>query len=166
MYRSTVGISGALSYLLASKEKGEQLLEHRVIPFETSEIEDIRRFLLASHRPLPAASPKRRAVSASTPPPNKALQVSIPLPASHIPVETAVARNTCKHCGSEDLDILYGKYGYYFKCFACSGSSNITASCPRCSKRTKLSKKGSEFTSNCEACCSSTHFHTNPVRSQ
>lgn len=58
---------------------------------------------------------------------------------------------SCKQCGADKGAILYGKYGYYFKCGACDGNTAIRFACLP-GRAPKLRKKGSEFFRDCAEC--------------
>lgn len=48
------------------------------------------------------------------------------------------------------LEIQWGKYGYYFKCRTCDGNTPIDFSCPSCHREAKLRKDGPRFYWNCD----------------
>ncbi len=58
----------------------------------------------------------------------------------------------CKHCGSGDLFATYGKYGYYFKCRACTKNTPIDYACSACGKEGRIRKAGTKFHRVCAAC--------------
>lgn len=62
----------------------------------------------------------------------------------------------CKQCHKADkLTPKYGKFGYYVQCGHCSSNTSMKMSCPSCgSKDARISKKGSEYSVNCDACSS------------
>ncbi|WP_189011088.1 nuclease-related domain-containing protein [Deinococcus malanensis] len=106
--------------------------------------------------PPPGASP---ALSVSVEPPPPSAPVSVP-PA---PMATASGPSavTCRHCQSSNVEVAYGKYGYYIKCLDCDGNTRIQLTCPTCQAKAKLRKAGSEFFAECSACDSSTLYHRN-----
>ena len=57
LHEKTVGVSGFARYLTASKAKGEELMEHRMLPFPDDELAAIRDFLAENHCPQQPASP-------------------------------------------------------------------------------------------------------------
>lgn len=78
--------------------------------------------------------------------------------------QNSTARHPCSKCSSTNLEILYGKYGYYFKCLDCDGNTGIKTLCPVDPKHSaKLSKRGLEFSIICKECNSATLFFTNPT---
>ena len=58
----------------------------------------------------------------------------------------------CKKCGeTEELDDLYGQYGYYVKCRKCSTNTSMKQACSLCgNKKVKLSKKKQDYFLGCE----------------
>jgi hypothetical protein len=67
---------------------------------------------------------------------------------------------SCKGCGAGAGNILYGKYGYYFKCDACAANTAIKFTCLP-GHNPRLRKDGSSFLCECADCGSSTLFHRN-----
>ncbi|MDD4912354.1 MAG: NERD domain-containing protein [Sideroxydans sp.] len=67
----------------------------------------------------------------------------------------------CKSCGSERLTVLYGKYGYYFKCGSCAGNTNIKLDCGVSGHKEKLRKEGLNFYRECQDCGKSALFFQN-----
>lgn len=51
----------------------------------------------------------------------------------------------CKHCGDSSLQILHGRFGYYWKCLACEGNTVIEKVAPDGRQGKKLRKQGLEF---------------------
>jgi len=68
----------------------------------------------------------------------------------------------CSKCNDSNLEIRYGKYGYYFKCLSCNGNSSIKLNCSDKSCKPKLQKKKFEFYQVCEICGINKLFFTNP----
>lgn len=92
-------------------------------------------------------TPAARKPSASTPPTPQAQSDSV---------------HSCRHCGSADVSIAYGKYGYYFKCTACGGNTAIKLTCLNAGHRERLRKDGRRFFRECSDCQTSTLFFENP----
>ncbi|MGH8191196.1 MAG: nuclease-related domain-containing protein [Rhodanobacteraceae bacterium] len=67
---------------------------------------------------------------------------------------------TCKKCGGVGGAILYGKYGYYFKCGACGGNTAIRFACLR-GHAPKLRKQGNEFFRDCAECGTTKRYFVN-----
>lgn len=67
----------------------------------------------------------------------------------------------CKNCQSEKLAIVYGKFGYYFKCAACDGNTPIKISCGKDGHSERIRKEGQSFFRECAECGSSKVFFVN-----
>lgn len=105
--------------------------------------EKISRFLIENHSPL-----QRSATPISPPEKNE------------VPGKEDL-KATCKHCNGTNSDILYGKYGYYFKCSDCQKNNAIRENCPVCSKQMRLRKDKEQFFIECRQCNSSALYHVN-----
>ena len=63
---------------------------------------------------------------------------------------------------SESVEMVYGRYGYYFKCTDCGRNTPPPFGCEKgkgCKSR--IRKSGPSFTQYCEACGRERHLHTN-----
>ena len=124
---------------------------------------EIGRKLIALHKPASrrgdtssTADVRTSAAKAVQPTPaSHALQPASPLPASN-------GSTSCRACNSSDLTILHGKYGYYFKCRACSGNTPIKLNCGRDGHQERLRKSGLHFYRECADCGTSTLYFQNP----
>lgn len=67
----------------------------------------------------------------------------------------------CKKCNSQNIKILYGKFGYYFKCSDCDGNTNIKVECGIQGHSAKLRKDGNKFYLDCPECKSSKLYFEN-----
>lgn len=129
-------------------------------------------------QPLPAPAPLRRAtptkprttpVDAERPrpspePPHPA-QAAAPALVEPPPLPTPAAEAgagapVCKTCQGGGGEILYGKFGYYFKCGGCGGNTAIRFVCQP-GHKPRLRKDGPEFYRECADCRSSTLYHRN-----
>jgi len=73
---------------------------------------------------------------------------------------SAAGGPSCKKCGGNKGAVLYGKYGYYFKCGACNGNTAIRFTClPGHSP--KLRKQGNEFFRDCADCGTTAKYFAN-----
>ncbi|KAA5545395.1 NERD domain-containing protein [Roseiconus nitratireducens] len=156
------GVRGFLRYAATSDEaKQAAMIENKVAPFTTEELQAIREFLLRSHEPFvqppPVVRETRDASHPPLPPPALSNQRSAPRSASG---DASAKRTSCRHCG-QALEILYGRYGYYFKCQGCQRNERINLTCP-CGVRAKIRKRGPRFRWDCKACGNTSHFYTNP----
>ena len=107
-------------------------------------------FLLEQHRPSHARQPAGEKTPASVKP-----------VAQTKPIQAAPVHATCKHCSSPRVNIMYGKFGYYFKCGACDGNTAIQMTCPSCKAKAKVRKDKEKFFFECSACGVNTLFFVN-----
>jgi hypothetical protein len=98
----------------------------------------------------------------------EAVVVLAPLPelATSVHAPTAepgsgTASPICKSCGSIQLLIEYGKYGYYFKCKSCAKNTALKIGCEIPGHKEKLRKSKQTFYRECEQCGSSKVFYVN-----
>jgi transcription elongation factor Elf1 len=121
-------------------------------------------FLCRMHKPVVAqvgASPVIQ-VAAPPPPPQvlapKAAPMAAPDPTTK---PSSLPEPKCKHCGSDRVDVVYGKFGYYFLCKACEKNTALKFDCPACGQTGRIRKDGSRFFAECKSCTASALFHTN-----
>lgn len=70
-------------------------------------------------------------------------------------------KHTCRKCGSSNIGIQYGKFGYYFKCLDCDGNTPIKATCDKAGCKARIRKEGNKFFRECAICNSSDLYFTN-----
>ncbi|MBW4463155.1 MAG: NERD domain-containing protein [Nodosilinea sp. WJT8-NPBG4] len=106
--------------------------------------------------PQPQAAPDPITPKSSAPTTIKPQLRSAPSPEPQAAPARAVSSSaeatlvpTCRTCGSSHLTIVYGKYGYYFKCVDCEGNTPIKVTCAN-GEKAKISKKGREFYLVCQ----------------
>lgn len=120
----------------------------------------IAQFLLSVHKPLQEPRPETAAAASVE-------KVQAPAITTEAPPETESAprgslpAKSCKHCGATDLEMQYGKYGYYFVCKACEKNTGIKFACPSCGAEGRIRKQGAAFFAECKSCSASSLFHTN-----
>ena len=119
-------------------------------------VEHVARELAKKHRPLERdANPGIVTPLTDLPAP--------PVPTAAAPTSPASASGpACKACKGNGGSVLYGKYGYYFKCSACSTNTAIRFSCQP-GHQPRLRKDKDQFFRECAECGSSELFHTNQV---
>jgi hypothetical protein len=110
-----------------------------------------------SSSPRPQATPAT--LKAAAPPAVKPRLQSSPSPQPR-PAQTAPS-HTCRTCGSNQLAIVSGKYGYYFKCADCNGNTPINVTCAN-GEKAKISKRGQEFYVLCADTPEPQLFYVNP----
>ncbi len=69
---------------------------------------------------------------------------------------------SCKSCAATEGTVLYGRYGYYFKCGQCETNTAIRFSCQP-GHNARLRKDGQHFYRECSGCGSSELYFTNPA---
>jgi hypothetical protein len=145
---------------ISAHRRGGKLLhldnesEDGLYRFTESELARLAAFLLARHVPREAAStttgpghtPSRPTTPPPPPPPPPATTTASE--ATQAP-DAAGARPRihylCSTCQSLDLRIVYGKYGYYFKCRACSGNTWIDTTIDDSARKGRIRKSGRNF---------------------
>lgn len=68
----------------------------------------------------------------------------------------------CKSCRSEKLSIVYGKFGYYFKCAECDDNTPIKITCGKDGHSERIRKDGQRFFRECAECGTSNMYFINP----
>jgi len=130
--------------------------------FTDTDIPRVTEFLLQQHQPL-APSAQTISESVTKPLPRKPAPVTATV-AQTPPIKPAVPSTTklgCRQCQSYNVQVEYGKYGYYFKCQACEGNTPIKTICPKCKEVQRLRKSGKQFYAECATCTTSELFYTN-----
>jgi hypothetical protein len=122
-------------------------------------VKEIAGFLLKSHKPKTYDYEKKYPIK-------KELE-------SFQPIETNTEKsiikkslkqtNTklCSKCKNDDIEVVYGKYGYYFKCQFCDGNTAIKLSCSHKECKPKIKKSKLNFYQVCEVCGLNELFFTN-----
>jgi len=64
-------------------------------------------------------------------------------------------------CSEHSFEIVYGKYGYYFKCKVCNENKQINEKCSNCNKKMKIKKIKHNFLTTCEHCSTESQYWTN-----
>jgi len=135
-------------------------------------LEQIARRLVRLHKPATFDYSSKFGIPQSTPnaaafEPVKAAKPAAPDPSSH-PVASTPGSSTpdapaCRGCGSNQLSVQYGKFGYYFKCNACDGNTPIKIGCGMDGHKEKIRKDGVTFFRECADCGTSLIFFENPA---
>ncbi len=150
--QQTQGVSGFVKFMTAAKDEEKKFEDQHVGAFSDQELVSIRSYLLAQ------ALKSSVAQCNSTPPK--------PMVASEIPA--AEQRLTskpikCNSCDSSNVEILYGRYGYYIHCGKCDTNQTLPKKCEICGSKAKLRKDGNSFYRDCEPCGTKRLVHTNVV---
>jgi hypothetical protein len=113
----------------------------------------IGEFLIKKHKPVLPMVPEEIAAVAPAP--------------ANIPTQTTnttsgkLPNKACKHCASDNIELSYGKFGYYFQCKACTKNTPLRFDCPECGEDGKLRKSGKDFFAECRSCTASVPYFTN-----
>lgn len=164
-HNRTLGLAGTLRMAVADKQEARQLDKDYRLPFNSDELKNISEFLSANHQELARSRVKsslpatRLSLPSDVPPAIQSRPSAVPPP--HTTAQSIDSKNVCRHCKSQNVEIVFGKFGYYFKCSDCDGNTNIDSVCPKCAAKAKISKKALEFKIVCSACGGETHFHNN-----
>lgn len=134
----------------------------KIVSRET--LEHVARQLATLHRPLSRSVDVPPTLSVSSPPVRRqssrnAIRAA-PAPKSAEPRERTIGSPSCKSCSGTGGSVLYGKYGYYFKCSGCETNTAIRFVCQP-GHRPRVRKAGNEFYRDCKDCGSSDLFHRN-----
>jgi hypothetical protein len=112
--------------------------------------------LVAKHRPTTRGEPEPLA-SPTPRPAAVAERAVVPGPPSTV---IKIGAPKCKRCGSGEGAILYGKYGYYFKCAGCAENTKVRLACQP-GHKPRLKKSGNEFFRECAECGISERYFVN-----
>lgn len=114
-------------------------------------------FLMKKHRPVLQIEPEETTTVASVPAPTPTTSpTQTPNTASG-----KLPNRACKHCASDNIELSYGKFGYYFQCKSCTKNTPLRFDCPECGEEGKPRKSGKEFFAECRSCTASVPFFTN-----
>lgn len=143
-------------------------------------IAELARQLAACHQPSSQPSSVQPAAATSPAARRGRIEPHFAAPATPPPLPAAVATHTgattstaaahpagdtsaalgCRNCHSPVGQVLYGKYGYYFKCRGCGGNTAIRLSCAP-GHQPRLRKSGPHFHRDCPQCGSSERIFSN-----
>ncbi|EKK01092.1 NERD domain-containing protein [Rhodopirellula baltica SH28] len=156
-YEETQGIKGFVKFVKAGKKEAKRLEDHHIAPFMDQELASIREFLLSQRKHQRTTKPPT--VESKAPTAVERATESV----SKADASPSDAGMKCEVCGVSDVEILYGRYGYYLRCRVCNQNQNVPQKCEVCATKAKLRKKGPCFYRDCEACGSPRLVHTNPT---
>jgi hypothetical protein len=134
-------IVGKIKEIIGDYQKQDRLFNMQPIrlKFKPETMTDLAKYLKGKHAPLITTKDK------DIPPISRPVKVEL----------------RCNKCGSDSINILYGKYGYYFKCKKCNDTMSIKENCSICDKQLKLRKDGNQFYIECKTCGTSRPFFKN-----
>lgn len=117
-------------------------------------VEHVARELAKKHRPI-----SRETAPTAEPVPTRAATAQASEKATQNPQATGTGP-ACKACGAAEGSILYGKFGYYFKCADCATNTAIRFVCQP-GHQPRLRKDKDTFFRECVTCGVSELFHIN-----
>lgn len=129
-------------------ESGTSILFKTPKMVSSETVRDLARQLVARHAPLARATQR---VEDRPAPPEAARTTSI-----------QTEGPACKGCQGRQGSVLYGKFGYYFKCDGCEANTAIRFDCQP-GHKPRLRKAGMQFFRDCAECETSTLYFTNPT---
>lgn len=139
----------------------------RLVSAETVKV--VGEQLAALHRPVGMAAPSGPISAPAMASPRKIerIEPSFAPAAAKKPIGATAPGSTspeagpaCKSCQGGNGEILYGRYGYYFKCAGCTTSTSIRFTCQP-GHAPRLRKQGPLFHRDCPECGTSRLFHRN-----
>ncbi len=72
-----------------------------------------------------------------------------------------IESKSCSRCGSTNIKIVYGRYGYYIKCNKCNGNTAIKLKCKQDSCPVRIRKAKLKFYKECSMCGTSELYFEN-----
>lgn len=149
--------SGALPEVCKADQVPERvtakLSQYVARPLNVENRRKIADFLCASHRPV---SETHTPQIISEP----AVQYVVPPIASPQKIDSSAP--ICKHCQSNNIEVKYGKFGYYALCQKCNQNTALKPLCATCGKQARIRKDGKQFFVECADCNTSQPYFTNP----
>lgn len=123
--------------------------------FSDTTMDKVKRHLVQSHKPVNSVVNESKATYVVDAQPKRQVSKKI--------IANSVNDKTCGKCKSENIEILYGKFGYYFKCADCAGNTSIKLKCKDDACKVRLRKQKHNFFKECETCDTSELYFVNKV---
>jgi len=82
-------------------------------------------------------------------------------PKDDVVISKKTELKSCSKCGSQNIEIVYGRYGYYFKCKKCNGNTAIKLKCKKDSCKVRIRKAKLNFYKECSSCDTSELYFKN-----
>jgi hypothetical protein len=138
-----------------SKRKSNNPLGKIVYEFHKETVTKIAKFLKRSH------VKKTQKIPYETNSMENLQSVREPTPKYQSAQNAKTEKYYCSKCNSENLELLYGKYGYYFKCKDCHKNTSIKLShvSPEC--KVRIRKDKNNFYKVCSSCNTEELYFTN-----
>lgn len=124
--------------------------------FADSSMDKIIKFLLKSHQPK---REQHTEITKTNEAESSHLRKKTPLDKEQTPEKHT--EMTCSKCRSKNIEITYGKYGYYFKCKDCQGNTAIKLKCKRDNCSPRIKKRKLQFYKECSTCHISERYFEN-----
>ncbi|MDQ7084711.1 MAG: nuclease-related domain-containing protein [Sulfurovum sp.] len=141
------------------KKAFSKLLNMHPRQFHEDSIAKIAHLLVSSHSPIHKVKEVKKEIIT---PKEKVEKASVYQSREYVKNEkVSIASHQCNKCQSVDVQIAYGKYGYYYKCQSCQGNSKISLRCNQPSCKPKLKKEKEHFYKVCSDCNTKEIFFRN-----
>lgn len=119
--------------------------------FSDSSMEKITRYLIQTHKP----AKKAQEIGVNE------TRTVYSLASENKEKTNKHSKHVCSKCSSENIEIVYGKFGYYFKCQDCDGNTSTKLKCKGDTCKPKLRKEKLKFFKECSVCNTSSVFFEN-----
>lgn len=131
--------------------------------FAYETIEKITKYLLTSHKPQPDHAVKgKNSIKKNDKVMTSAQNDEVKNREKRIVNENKSDNDhICSKCSSPNVEIKYGRYGYYFKCMDCDGNTTIKLSCKNDACKPRVRKDKLKFFKDCQTCNTSELFFEN-----
>lgn len=123
--------------------------------FSDKEIVSVAGFLKARHNPLQKSTIQDKEIQPFHP------EKQVGIVAKPTVDNTQTVTPICRSCKSGNIQVAYGKFGYYFKCKDCEANTPIKEKCAKCGSPVKIRKVGLEHFLDCVKCNQSSLFFSN-----
>lgn len=126
-----------------------------MMEFPEEKLKALAEFLISQHQPVQVASTHVRVTEVKTPSTTQnAANDTQPIP-------WVKFDRQCRHCQSKKLEMLWGRYGYYFRCKDCQQNTAVTALFAGFKEGYRVRKEGPRFYMEHEAHGSCELLHVN-----
>jgi len=160
------GFDRADSFITHRKETVDKMSTLKVFKklgssMSIDKVREIANLLVKNHKPKSFDYLKKYSIKKDTT--NKPIQAYIKESVLNNPTLANESSSfLCSKCKSPNIEIRYGKYGYYFKCRFCNGNTSIKLSCSSDKCKPKLKKNRLNFYQVCDVCGVNRLFFKNP----
>lgn len=120
--------------------------------FPADRLKELAEHLIGLHQPLRSSHPVLSVAPKAPEQPHKEAPV----------VPEVQFKRYCRHCQGKHLEMLWGKYGYYFRCLDCQQNTAIGVLFPEFKEGYRVRKQGKHFFLEHEGKNTSELLHVNP----